>query len=208
MDAFPDLLGTFSTNYVNNANRTTNLQLASSKIDGTVIMPGDTFSFNSVVGPRTEAKGYKVAAVYSDGTVTEDVGGGICQIVTTLYNAAVSSDMTITARRNHTFVPSYAEPGMDATVVYGSQDFKFTNTRDYPVKIVSTVSGGVATVSIYGLKTDEEYDISIETEIIKTIAKKTSSGYTGYVVDSYKVYRQNGTIIKREKISRDTYSAS
>lgn len=208
MEAFPDLLGTFSTNYVNNANRTTNLQLASSKINGIVLMPGDTFSFNSVVGPRTAAKGYKVAAVYSDGTVTQDVGGGICQIVTTLYNAAVKSNMNITVRRNHTFVPSYAKPGYDATVVYGSQDFKFVNSRNYPVKIVSSVSGGVATVSIYGLSTDDEYDIRIETNIIKTIPKKTSGGYTGYVVDSYRVYYQNGVQVKSEKISRDTYSAS
>lgn len=208
MEAFPDLLGTFSTNYVNNANRTTNLQLASSKINGTVLMPGDTFSFNSVVGPRTAAKGYKVAAVYSDGTVTQDVGGGICQIVTTLYNAAVKSNMNITVRRNHTFVPSYANPGYDATVVYGSQDFKFVNSRDYPVKIVSSVSGGVATVSIYGLATSNEYDIRIETNIIRTIPRKTSGGYTGYVVDSYRVYYQNGVQVKSEKIARDTYSAS
>ena len=208
MEAFPDLLGTYSTNYVNNADRTTNLILASNKINGVVLMPGDTFSFNSVVGPRTEEKGYKVAAVYSDGTVTQDVGGGICQIVTTLYNAAVKADMNITVRRNHTFVPSYSEPGYDATVVYGSQDFKFVNSRDYPVKIVSSVSGGVATVSIYGLATDDEYDIRIETNIIRTIQKKTSSGYTGYVVDSYKVYYKDGVQVKSEKIARDTYSAS
>ena len=208
MEAFPNLLGTYSTNYVNNANRTTNLRLASDKINGVVLMPGDTFSFNSIVGPRTEEKGYKSAAIFSDGMVTDGVGGGICQIVTTLYNAAVKADMNITVRRNHTFVPSYSEPGFDATVVYGSQDFKFVNSRDYPVKVVSSVSGGVATVSIYGLSTDNEYDIRIEADIIRTIPRKTSGGYTGYVADSYKVYYQNGVEVKREKISRDTYSAS
>lgn len=208
MEAFPDLLGTYSTNYVNNENRTTNLRLASSKINGTVLMPGETFSFNSIVGPRTAAKGYKKAAIYTDGTVSQDVGGGICQIVTTLYNAAVKANMNITVRRNHTFVPSYSKPGYDATVVYGSQDFKFVNSRNYPVKIVSSVSGGVATVSVYGLKTDNEYDIRIETNIIRTIPRKTSGGYTGYVVDSYRVYYQNGVQVKSEKIARDTYSAS
>lgn len=208
MDAFPNLLGTFSTEYVNNANRTTNLRLASEKINGTVLMPGETFSFNTIVGPRTSAKGYKVAAIYSDGTVSQDVGGGICQVVTTLYNAVVKAGLDITVRRNHTFVPSYAIPGGDATVVYGSQDFKFVNSREYPVKIVSSVANGVAQVWVYGLSTDNEYDISIDTKIIKTIPKKTAGGYTGYVVDSFKTYRQNGEIIKQEKISRDTYSAS
>jgi vancomycin resistance protein YoaR len=207
MDAFPDLLGKHSTTYVNNANRTTNLRLASNAINGTVLMPGETFSFNSTVGPRTAARGYKEAAIYADGTVTDGIGGGICQVVTTLYNATIQADLEITERRNHTFVPSYANPGYDATVAYGSQDFKFTNSRSYPIKIVSSVENGYCTVSIYGLKTDNEYEVSIETEIIKTIPKKTSSGQTGYVADSYRVTKQNGTIISREKISRDTYSA-
>lgn len=207
MDAFPDLLGSFSTRYVNNADRTTNLRLAASKMNGTVVVPGGTFSFNGVVGPRTASRGYKAAAIYSDGTVVNDVGGGICQVVTTLYNAAIKSNMTITERRNHSFLPTYADPGYDATVVYGSQDFKFKNTRDYPVKIVASVEGGYCNVSIYGLKTDNEYDISIETNVIKRTPKKTSGGSAGYVVDSYRVVRQNGVEISREKISRDTYSA-
>ena len=97
--------------------------------------------------------------------------------------------------------------GYDATVVYGSQDFKFKNTRDYPIKIVASVEGGRCTVSIYGLKTDNEYDISIETNIIKTMPRKSKGGSTGYVVDSFRVVRQNGEVISREKISRDTYSA-
>jgi vancomycin resistance protein YoaR len=207
MEAFPDLLGTHTTAYVNNANRTTNLKLASNAINGTVLMPGETFSFNSTVGPRTEARGYKEAAIYTDGTVANGIGGGICQVVTTLYNATIQADLEITERRNHTFVPSYAEPGFDATVAYGSQDFKFTNSRDYPIKIVSSVENGYCKVSIYGLKTDNEYEVSIEAEIIKTIPKKTSSGQTGYVADSYRVTRQNGVLISRVKISRDTYSA-
>jgi vancomycin resistance protein YoaR len=207
MDAFPDLLATYSTKYFNNPDRTTNLRIASGKMNGKVIMPGETFSFNSVVGPRTTSRGYKSAAIYSDGTVVDGVGGGICQVVTTLYNAAISANMEITDRRNHSFLPTYAKPGFDATVVYGSQDFKFKNTRNYPVRIVSSVENGYCTVSIYGLKTDNEYDISIETNIIKTMPKKTSSGSTGYVVDSYRVVRQNGEVISKEKISRDTYSA-
>ena len=110
MDAFPDKLATYSTRYVNNPDRTTNLRIAASKMNGTVIPPGGTFSFNSVVGPRTASRGYKSAAIYSDGTVVNDTGGGICQVVTTLYNAAISSNMTITERRNHSFLPTYSNP--------------------------------------------------------------------------------------------------
>ena len=207
MDAFPDLLATYRTKYVNNPNRTTNLRIAASKMDGTVIVPGGTFSFNSVVGPRTASRGYKAAAIYSEGTVVDDVGGGICQVVTTLYNSAIQANMDITERRNHSFMPTYVGPGYDATVVYGSQDFKFKNTRDYPIKILASVEDGYCTVSIYGLRTDNEYDVSIETDIIKTMPKKTKTGSTGYVVDSYRVVKQNGELISKEKISRDTYSA-
>lgn len=207
MDAFPDLLGSFSTKYVNNPSRTTNLRIAASKIDGTIIEPGGTFSFNGIVGPRTASRGYKEAAIYSDGTVVNGVGGGICQVVTTLYNAAIEANMEITERRNHSFVPTYVGPGYDATVVYGSQDFKFKNTRNYPIRVAASVDGGYCKVYIYGLKTDNEYDISIETNVIKTMPRKSSGGSAGYVVDSFRVVRQNGEVISSEKIARDTYSA-
>ena len=207
MDAFPDMLSNYSTKYVNNPNRTTNLRIATSKINGTVIPPGGTFSFNSIVGPRTTSRGYKSAAIYSDGTVVDGVGGGICQVVTTIYNAAISANMDITQRRNHSFLPTYSKPGYDATVVYGSQDFKFKNSRDYPIKIIASVENGYCTVSFYGLKNEIEYDISIETDIIKTMPKKSAGGSTGYVVDSFRVVKLNDEIISKEKISRDTYSA-
>ncbi len=197
-EAFPNLLASFSTKYVNNANRTTNLRLAAGKINGTVVMPGETFSYNKVVGKRTVAAGYKDAAIYENGQVTDGLGGGICQISTTLYNAAVEADMTITDRRNHMFVPTYVSAGYDATVVWGSQDFKFQNTRNYPIKIETSVANGVAQINIYGLLTDDEYDISIETKTIKSTS-------TSLVVDSYKVYRRNGQIVNQEKLDRDTY---
>ncbi len=200
MDPFPDKLSTYSTKYINNPDRTTNLRLASNKINGTVIMPGETFSFNKVVGRRTVAAGYKDAAIFSDGQVTDGLGGGICQITSTLYDAVVFANLEITSRRNHMFVPSYVTGGRDATVVYGSTDFKFKNSRSYPIKIISSVEGGVATVSIYGYRNenDPEYEIEIETNLVKTTA-------TTLVYDAYKVYKQNGNIVKKEKMSRDTY---
>ena len=198
-EAFPDLLATFSTNYVtSNTDRTTNLRLAAGKINGTVVMPGEIFSYNKVVGKRTVSAGYKEAAVYQDGGVTNGLGGGICQISTTLYNAVIKANMEIETRRNHMFVPSYIGAGKDATVVWGSTDFKFKNRRDYPIKIETSVSGGVARVDIYGLRTNNEYDISLETKTIK-------SSSTSLVVESYRVTRLNGEIIKKEKLYTDTY---
>ena len=198
-EAFPDLLASFSTNYVtSNTDRTTNLRLAAGKINGTVVMPGEIFSYNKVVGKRTIAAGYKEAAVYQDGGVTNGLGGGICQISTTLYNAAIKANMEIETRRNHMFVPSYIEAGKDATVVWGSTDFKFKNRRDYPIKIETSVSGGVAKINIYGLKNNDEYDLSLETRTIKSTS-------TSLVVESYRVYRRNGEVVRRDKLYTDTY---
>lgn len=200
MEAFPDLLATYSTKYVNNPDRTTNLRLASNKINGTVIMPGETFSFNKVVGKRTVAAGYKNAAIFSDGEVTDGLGGGICQVTSTLYNSVIFANLDITSRRNHMFVPSYVTGGRDATVVYGATDFKFKNSRTYPIKIMSSVEGGIAKVSIYGYNNpnEEQYEISIETSKVKETSKSL-------VYDAYKVYKQNGVVVKKEKLSRDTY---
>ena len=222
MEAFPDLLATYSTRYdASNTNRTTNLRLASNKINGTVIMPGEVFSYNKVVGKRTIAAGYKNAEIFSEGQVVDGLGGGICQVSSTLYNAALYADMTMTSRTNHMFVPSYVKAGRDATVVWGSIDFKFKNERDYPIKIESSVSGGVCTVSFYGLRRQTEYDIEIETDFIRTIKYTTKYDYdsnkkagtvlqggaNGSVVDAYRVYYLNGQFVKREKLSRDTYDA-
>ena len=223
-EAFPDLLGVCKTNYVaSNKNRTTNLILAAGKINGTVLLPGEEFSYNNVVGKRTVEAGYKNAATYSNGQVVDDIGGGICQISSTLYDAAVFANMDITVRRNHQFVTSYLPAGKDATVVWGSQDFKFKNSRKYPVRITATVSGGVATVQIWGVKEDVEYDISIETKQISTIKyttqyvedpslpagtqKVSQAGANGRKVQAYKVMKLNGQVVSRTLLSTDTYRA-
>lgn len=199
-DPFPNIISSYSTSYyASNAARTTNLRLAASKINGVVVMPGETFSYNRVVGKRTVAAGYKEAAIYSNGQVVDGLGGGICQISSTLYNAAVAADMEIMQRRNHQFVPSYVKAGYDATVVWGSTDFQFLNRRSYPVKIEASVSGGIAKITIHGLKNANEPTCSIETVTVKNTAKSI-------VVDSFRVYRQNGVEVKRSKMYRDTYS--
>lgn len=223
-EAFPDLLATFSTKYqASNVNRTTNLRLAANKINGTVLLPGEEFSYNKTVGERTVAAGFKMAATFSGGKVVDGLGGGICQISTTLYDAVVMANLDITERRNHQFVTSYVGGGKDATVVWGSQDFKFKNTRKYPIRITATVQGGVATVQVWGQKEEVEYDITIETTRTATIAYTTQyiqdsslpsgttevvqAGNNGSKYEAYKVTRLNGEIVSRTLLSKDTYNA-
>lgn len=223
-EAFPDLLATFSTNYkASNVNRTTNLKLAANKINGTVLLPNEEFSYNKVVGERSEKTGFKMAATYSNGQVVDGIGGGICQISSTLYDAVVMANLDVTERRNHQFVTSYLPAGKDATVVWGSQDFKFVNTRQHPIRIVATVESGVATLQIWGVREEVEYDISIETKKIATIAYTTQyvqdaslpagqqkivqAGSNGRKVEAYKVTKLNGQIVSTTLLSRDTYNA-
>ena len=198
-EAFPDLLSEFSTKYAaSNKNRTTNLILAAKKINGTVLMPGETFSYNKVVGARTIQAGYKEAPIYVSGRVEDGIGGGICQITTTLYNAVVYANLDIVERSNHQFVPSYAGPSRDATVVYGAIDFKFKNNRDYPIKITCSVSGGIANFKIWGLKSDNDYEVQISS---RTTGKTSTAIYS----EAYKILKKNGNVVSTTLLSKDTY---
>ena len=224
-EAFPDRLSTFSTRYnATDKDRTTNLVLACKKLNGKVIMPGETLSYNETLGPRTYAAGYRNGKIYENGQVVDGLGGGICQISSTLYNAALMSDMEIVERRNHQFVTSYVDEGRDATVVYGLTDFKFKNTRKYPIRIVASASGGVATISIFGIKeADREYTYSFRTETISTIPYTTKyvedssltagrevvtqNGTNGLVCKTYMTKMLNGKVVSTKLLSTDTYSA-
>ena len=222
--AFPDQLSTFTTRYdVSDVDRTTNLRLACQKINGTVLLAGETFSYNDVVGARTVAAGYKNAKIYEAGQVVDGLGGGICQISSTLYNSALLANMEIVERRNHQFVTSYVEAGRDATVVYGATDFKFKNTRKYPVRIVATANAGIATISIYGIKEEEEYTFKFSPKVISTIPYSTQyiddptlpkgtevvkqKGTNGQIVETYMTKLLNGKVVSTELLSRDTYNA-
>ena len=224
-EAFPDRLSTFSTKYnAGDKDRTTNLVIACRKLNGKVLMPGETFSYNETLGPRTYAAGYRNGKIYENGQVVDGLGGGICQISSTLYNAALMSDMEIVERRNHQFVTSYVNAGRDATVVYGLTDFRFKNTRTYPVRLVASATGGVATVSIYGIKeADREYTYSFKTETVSTIPYTTKyiedsslaagkevvtqSGTNGLVSKTYMTKMLNGKVVSTKLLSTDTYSA-
>lgn len=198
-EAFPDLLSTFSTNYAaSNKNRTTNLILAANKINGTVLMPGETFSYNKVVGARTIAAGYKEAPIYVQGQVVDGLGGGICQITSTLYNAVVYANLEVTQRTNHQFVPSYVTASRDATVVYGAIDFQFKNNRNYPIKLVCSVSGGIANFKIFGMRQEDDCEVQIS-------SYETGRTSTAIYSEAYKILKRDGQVIDRQLLSKDTY---
>ena len=222
-EAFPNKLSEFVTRYdASDENRSTNLELASEKIDGTIILPGEVFSYNQIVGARTIAKGYKEAAVYSGGKVVNGIGGGICQLSSTLYNTVLYANLQIVSRSNHRFLPSYVTEGRDATVSWGGPDFKFKNTRTYPIKIVSTVRNGVAKVEIYGIKEEKEYEVEIETQLLETTPYEISYinddtldegtevikqyGENGSKSITYKIVTLNGVTVSKTVISNDIYS--
>lgn len=198
-EAFPDLLSTFSTRYVaSNRNRSTNLMLAGNKINGTVLMPGETFSYNKVVGARTIAAGYKEAPIYVNGKEVDGLGGGICQVTSTLYNAVVFANLQIVQRTNHQFIPSYVPASRDATVVYGLTDFQFKNNRNYPIKIVCSVANGVANVQIFGMKQEDDCQVEIS-------AYQTGKTANAIYAEAYKILKRNGIVVGRELLSKDTY---
>lgn len=223
-EAFPDLLSTYSTRYdASNINRSTNLRIACQKINDKVVLPGETFSYNKTLGERTAAAGYKNAKVYENGQVVDGIGGGICQISSTLYNSVLMANMKATERRNHMFVTSYTPAGRDATVVYGITDFKFKNTRTYAIKIKASCSNGIATVSIYGIKEENEYKVSFSTKTISTIPytikyiddntltagkeKVSQLGANGVITETYIIKSLNGKVVSTELLSKDTYNA-
>lgn len=198
-EAFPDLLSSFSTKYAaSNKNRTTNLILAANKVNGTVLLPGETFSYNKVVGARTISAGYKEAPIYVEGRVEDGLGGGICQITSTLYNAVVYANLEITQRTNHQFVPSYVTASRDATVVYGSIDFQFRNNRDYPIKLVCSVSGGIANFQIFGMKQEDDCEVQIA-------SYETGRTATAIYSEAYKILKRDGQIVDRQLLCKDTY---
>lgn len=223
-EAFPNLLSQFSTSFTSSGyNRSNNIILSSAKLNGLVLMPGEEFSYNQAVGQRTKAAGFRKAGAYSNGKVIQEVGGGICQVSSTLYNAVLYANLEIVERTNHYFNPGYVKAGLDATVSWGGPDFRFKNNRNYPIRIVTDTSGKKLKVYIYGLKTDDDCTVVLDPRYISSVPYKTtyqkdpslatgetrviSSGSNGCKTATYKyVYDKNGTLISSECISRDTYS--
>lgn len=216
-------LGKYSTDYSSSsADRAYNIKLACEKINGYVLAPGDEFSYNNVVGPRTVERGFRIANVYVGNTVQPGIGGGICQVSSTMYNAVVFADLEITQRRNHTLPVSYVPMGRDATVSYGGTDFCFKNNTSMPVEIRAIAEGGINTIIILGTDEHPEREIKITTQktgssspkvVIKKDAtlpegeiKVESEGTYGSSHVAYKVVYENGEEISRTVLSKSTYA--
>ncbi len=223
-NAFPNLLATYTTNYdASNINRDNNIVLAASKLNGTIVNPNEEFSYNKTIGKRTIETGYKEAKAYAGGKVVLDVGGGICQLSSTLYNTVLLANLDVTDRHNHYFKTSYVPEGRDATVSWGSVDFKFKNNRKYPIKIEAKVGEGVATVNIYGITQEDDYTVIIESKVTNIIESKTEyqtdytlqkgtekviqKGANGCVSETYKSLLKNGIVVSKTLISTDSYNA-
>ncbi|MDL2274004.1 VanW family protein, partial [Oscillospiraceae bacterium OttesenSCG-928-G22] len=219
---FQDLLATYTTK-LNAANlpRTKNVRLAANSISGTILNPGDIFSFNGIVGQRTRDRGYGDASVYTATGIEDDLGGGICQVSSTVHLAALRADMKIVSRANHSYTVVYAPLGEDATVYWGSLDYKFENSQTYPIKIVAFQQSDYITVQIWGTKTNDN-TVEIKTTVLshtpyKTIEepnpnmapgtrKQKVEGHSQYSVDTYRIVRDgNGTELRNEYLGRSNY---
>jgi vancomycin resistance protein YoaR len=213
--------GQFTTHFpTGKKSRCSNIQLASSKLNGIVLMPGDRVSFNNTVGRRTEKAGFQIAGVYKNGKHDVDVGGGICQVSTTLYNAALLADLKIVQRHNHSMPVAYVPLGRDATVDYGALDLEIENNMDHPIALNSQYEAGRLTFRILGKK-DPTLDVKIEsdgrqrwdagTQVIfdPTLApgkkKVVDKGASGQQISTYRVVYRGGKLVAREPLGKSYY---
>ncbi len=217
-------LSSYSSKYsTSTANRAFNVSRAAASVNGTILMPGEVFSYNETIGNPSLANGYKIASVYENGRQTEGVGGGVCQVSSTLYSAVLYANLEIVERRSHSLTVAYVPKGQDATVSYGAVDFKFRNNTENPIKIESSASGGLCEVRILGAKPAVEQKVQVvnttvavnqpttnetlDPSLPEGTRKVTSSGKTGYVVDSVRIVTENGKEVKREQLTRSTYKS-
>lgn len=214
-------LGLYTTAFdAKDANRTANIKLAARKINGHIVYPGQVFSFNETVGPRDKESGFKEALEIVDGEFVPGIGGGVCQVSSTLYNSTLLANLAITERTNHSKPLVYVPIGRDATVVFGLIDFKFKNTLDFPVMIMAETDGNKLHIGLFGqqrfpgtveiVSTDRQV---IPPAVIKRQdnglylgeTKVDKQGKPGYEVTTVRVVRIQGKEVAREVLSRDRY---
>ncbi len=158
---FADVLSYYDSPHVYNPTRTHNLELACQAIDGTVVKPGETFSFNKIVGERTAEKGYGAAGVYVGGETVQELGGGVCQVASTIFYCTLKADLEVVERAEHQFTPSYIPWGMDATIYWGSLDYKWRNNTPYPIRVDASVSDGYVHIRFVGTDT-KDYTVELD----------------------------------------------
>lgn len=220
---FRDVLSTTTTNVSGTGARKGNVKLAGAAVNGLVLNDGDVFDYNQVVGKRTVERGYGEAATYVNGETVNTVGGGICQVSSTIYLATLLANLEIVERYNHRFYPGYITLGMDATVSWGGPEFRFKNNTGYPIRIDVGYANSKLTVTIVGTKTDDTYvkmtydllgTTKYETEYVETEElpwgeqRQKQNGYTGYEVVSYRnVYKGDGTLLSSNVEAKSNYKS-
>lgn len=220
-------ISSYTTKTTKDQDRNTNIALSAAALNGRVVMPGETLSFNDCTGKRTGEKGYREAGAIAGGVLVDDTGGGVCQTSSTLFNAVVRADLEIVERSAHSWPSSYVNKGEDATVNWPSLDFVFRNNGQFPVFVVAWYADQTVTVEIYGQMLSDGQSIDLYSEVTKTIKPPDEILYTldeslpegtrkagrqkrtGYVVDTYKVYKDaEGNELRREKLWTTTYRAT
>jgi len=193
--------------------RVHNIKLAAATINNYVLAPGDVFSFNSIIGNTTTEKGYKAANVIIGGELVPGIGGGLCQISSTLYNCALLSNLKILERHNHQLTVPYIDPGRDATVCYPSKDLSFCNTKDHYILVTASVENDELTIRFFGQPLNEK--VEIKTKVLETYPPPQKSdpgkqedikGYPGYLIEVWKIVYQDEKKLKEDKISIDKYA--
>jgi len=214
-------LATFSTSLGNSSrNRVQNVRLACRAIDGVVLMPGDVFSYNDVVGPRVPRAGYREAPVIVRGKLQPGIGGGICQVSSTLYNAVLLADLEIVRRQHHSFPVSYLPAGRDATVSYGSIDFRFRNNLPHPITLNAKLVGRRVVFQVHGHPDDRKQVQIVRSNLSTVKAGVTtvtdprlprgrrvigSSSKPGHRVTVARIVKQDGKVVRKDVVSRDFY---
>lgn len=218
---FRDTLGSFSTNVGGTDARKGNVAKAAENCNGTILMPGEEFSFNNVVGQRTIENGFNAAPSYVNGESVDEVGGGICQVSSTLYDACLYANLEIAERHCHPHPSSYVDAGFDATVSWGGPDYRFVNNTDFPIKVAASYGGGVVTCTIYGTKL-KGFRVSLSSKLVETYDYETEyedddtleegeeevsvTGITGTKYQTYRtVYDENGEEVSSEPESVSVY---
>lgn len=222
-----DVLGTYTTSFATSGSaRCKNIENACGLINGTTLYPGEEFSTLDIITPFTEANGYYPAGSYLNGMVVESLGGGICQVSTTLYNAVLLSELEVTERSNHSMIISYVQPSMDAAIAESSgKNFKFINNLDYPIYIEGYTQNKKITFAIYGVETRAAgHKVRYESETLTTtypdsekIIQDSShsvgyidiqSAHIGYTAQLWKIVEEDGVEVSREVINKSTYKVS
>lgn len=215
-------VSSFRTRYSERGNRATNLKVACSRIDGTILRPGATFSYNEVVGPREAEAGFRMAPVIIRGKLEPGMGGGVCQVSTTIYNAAVLADLKIVQRSHHAFPVHYVPAGRDATVAYDSLDLKFQNNTQAPIAIAASAADQQVRIRIFGQPVPgkvvriERRGVSSWEPHVETVSDPSlpagrretrDPGKSGHRATVLRIVTENGQETRREVLSNDTYSS-